>query len=101
MPDGVKTHIAINRLQQFIAENRSPDSEQPLTFHGLRHSYAQERYLRFFAEGRSEREACLRVSRLPGHERPEITGIYLAGLNSTTESGENINNKEGADGDKC
>jgi site-specific recombinase XerC len=44
--DGIKTHSAIQELQQFIIAHRkevqSPDSVRPLTFHGLRHFCAAQ-----------------------------------------------------------
>jgi len=83
--DGTKTHIAINRLQQFIAyhrrEGQDPDSDKPMTFHGLRHAYALEQYNELIAAGYTKNEACLKVSKLLGHERADVTRIYLAGIN--------------------
>ena len=82
MQDGVPTDKAINQLQQFILRNREvvqdPDSNRPLTFHGLRHTYAAEKYRLSFADGISELDAHLTVSRLLGHERAYVTNIYLA-----------------------
>ena len=80
---------AINQLQQFILRNREavqdPDSERPLTFHGLRHTYAAEKYRQLIADGFSELDAHLTVSRLLGHERADVTNIYLASLNKRME----------------
>ncbi len=82
VPDGVPTDKAINQLQQFILRNREavqdPNSERPLTFHGLRHTYAAEKYRQLIADGISELDAHLTVSRLLGHERADVTNIYLA-----------------------
>ena len=84
VPDDVPTDKAINQLQQFILRNREavqdPDSNRPLTFHGLRHTYAAEKYRLSLADGFSELDAHLTVSRLLGHERADITNIYLASL---------------------
>ena len=82
--DDVPTDKAINQLQQFILRNREsvqhPDSNRPLTFHGLRHTYAAEKYRQLIADGISELDAHLTVSRLLGHERADVTNIYLASM---------------------
>lgn len=48
-----------------------------LTFHGLRHSYAQERYTHFRELGFSDKQARMRVAVDLGHFRTEITEVYL------------------------
>ena len=69
-------------VQQFILWHRSdvqdPDSERPLTFHGLRHTYAAEKYRQLIADGISELDAHLTVSQFLGHERAYVINIYLA-----------------------
>ena len=84
VPDEVPTDKAINQLQQFILRNREPvqdpDSNRPLTFHGLRHTYAAEKYRQLIADGILELDAHLTVSKLLGHERADVTSIYLASL---------------------
>ena len=84
VPDDVPTDKAINQLQQFILRNRDtvqdPDSNRPLTFHGLRHTYAAEKYRQLIADGISELDAHLTVSRLLGHERADVTNIYLVSI---------------------
>lgn len=84
VPDSIPTDKAINQLQQFIllyrADVQDPDSDRPLTFHGLRHTYAAEKYSQLIAEGVSELDAHLTVSRLLGHERADVTNIYLASV---------------------
>lgn len=87
VPDNIPTDKAINQLQQFILLHRKdvqdPDSNRPLTFHGLRHTYAAEKYSQLIAEGVSELDAHLTVSRLLGHERADVTNIYLASVRKT------------------
>ena len=84
VPDDIPTDKAINQLQQFIIRHREtiqdPDSNQPLTFHGLRHTYAAEKYRQLIADGISELDAHLTVSQLLGHERADVTDIYLASI---------------------
>ena len=80
--DDVPTDKAINQLQQFILRNRDtvqdPDSNRPLTFHGLRHTCAAEKYRQLIADGISELDAHITVSQFLGHERADVTNIYLA-----------------------
>ena len=65
-----------------------------MTFHGLRHTCAADWYRRLTCEGKTPHEACLEVSRWLGHERAEITRIYLAGSGDKPDSYWN-----GGDGD--
>ena len=51
-----------------------------MTFHGLRHTYAAETYKKLIESGMNELDAHFAVSRLLGHERPDVTNIYLASL---------------------
>lgn len=82
VPDDMKTDVAIAELQQFLARHRAEiqdtDDERPLTYHGLRHTRAAEKYRQLVAGGMSEEDARYEVSRLLGHERPDVTKIYLA-----------------------
>jgi site-specific recombinase XerD len=84
VPDGVPTDVAIKRFQQWILahrdEVRDADSTHTLTFHGLRHTFAQERYTEFITAGYIPLEARRKVSKLLGHVRDDVTNIYLAGL---------------------
>lgn len=81
---GKPTHIAMTELQNFISTHRkavqNQDTSFPLTFHGLRHTCATEWYQNLVREGKSEREARVQVSKWLGHEREDITRIYLAGV---------------------
>ncbi len=74
--DDLPTDRAIQQLQQFILHHR----DTPLTFHGLRHTYAAETYERLLSKGIGELDAHFVVSRLLGHERADVTNIYLASL---------------------
>lgn len=76
---GDKTHLAMKRLQCFIAYHRKEFTENRITFHGLRHTYAHEQYEKFIKERCSEYEARKKVSELLGHHRDDVTRIYLAG----------------------
>lgn len=91
VPDGTPTHIAINRFQQFICavrgEIQGPDSARPMTHHGLRHTYAARTYQELIDKGVSAADAHCQVSRLLGHERPDVTDIYLASLKDGGSNG--------------
>ena len=73
-----KTHLAMKRLQCFISYHRKAFTENKITFHGLRHTYAHEKYDEYIAKGFSEYHARKKVSKLLGHHRDEVTKIYLA-----------------------
>ncbi len=84
VPDGVPTDIAIARLQQYIYQVRpkiqDEGSTRPMTYHGLRHSYAVRTYQELIDSGTSPLSASLCVSQLLGHERPDVTRGYLASI---------------------
>lgn len=84
VPDDMHTDRAINQLQFFIMTHRDAirdvDSDRPMTFHGLRHTYAAEKYMQLIHNGTSALDAHFEVSRLLGHERADVTNIYLASV---------------------
>ena len=93
VPDGVPTDRAINGMQQFILRHRDticdptvPDRR--ITFHGLRHTYAAEKYTSLVDGGMTPLDAHFTVSRLLGHERPDVTDIYLASVKGGSAHGE-------------
>ncbi len=84
VPVDVRTDLAINRFQQFLCKVRSQildeGSTRPMTHHGLRHSYAARTYQELTEKGVAPLDASYQVSRLLGHERPDVTRIYLASI---------------------
>ena len=85
VPDDMPTDQAIHRLQLFIVAHRSSiqvKSDPPLTFHGLRHTFAAEKYKELVDKGMGALDAHFTVSRLLGHERADVTNIYLASLST-------------------
>lgn len=92
VPDDLPTDRAINRLQLFILKHReeiqTEDARHHLTFHGLRHTYAAEKYKELTDRGMSELDAHFAVSRLLGHERADVTNIYLASAKKEAHDGE-------------
>ena len=84
VPDDMPTDRAINHLQFFIMRHRDEvrdvDSDRPMTFHGLRHTCAAEKYQELVDSGKGPLDAHFDVSRLLGHERPDVTNIYLASV---------------------
>ena len=89
--DGMPTHRAIALQQLFIIRQRSevqdPGSDRPLTFHGLRHTYAAEKYRELTEGGTGALDAHFAVSRLLGHERADVTNIYLASVRKGEKHG--------------
>ncbi len=84
VPDNMPTDDAIYGVQKFLLDHRKElrdeGDERPLTFHGLRHTYAAEQYQRRVDAGTPELTAHFEVSKLLGHERPDVTDIYLASV---------------------
>ena len=78
---GEKTHLVIKQVQNFINRHReqyqADSREHNLTFHGLRHSYAHEQYQNRINQGLTEFQARKEVSQLLGHERDDVTRIYI------------------------
>ena len=91
VPDDMHTDRAINRLQLFIMANREaikdPNADVSLTFHGLRHTYAAEKYQELINGGTNALEAHFTVSRLLGHERADVTNVYLASVKGGNNNG--------------
>ena len=91
VPDDMHTDRAINRLQLFIMANREaikdPNADVSLTFHGLRHTYAAEKYQELIKGGTNALEAHFAVSRLLGHERADVTNVYLASVKGGNNNG--------------
>ena len=92
VPDGVPTDRAINGIQQFILRHRDAicdpaAADRRITFHGLRHTYAAEKY-KSLISGMTPLDAHFAVSRLLGHERPDVTDIYLASVKGGAARGE-------------
>lgn len=84
VPDNLPTDWAIHQLQRFIIKHRDEvrdaGSDHPLSFHGLRHLFAAETYKELVNSGMSALDAHFAVSRLLGHERADVTNIYLASV---------------------
>ena len=75
---GETTAQAMKRLQRLIEKHR-PDplpGQSPLTFHGLRYTYAQRWHRRLRAAGMPVRLYRHAISVLLGHNREDITDLY-------------------------
>lgn len=85
-------HEAIKDFQRFLANNRplaqDPDSDRPMTFHGLRHTRAAEWYQERVQKGKSPYQARKEVAKLLGHGRDDVTRIYLSSLNEKGGGGD-------------
>ena len=92
VPDDKKTDVAMKELQNFIYMHRQEIQDEgdtrPLTFHGLRHAFACDKYRQLTDGGKSALDAHFEVSRLLGHERADVTDIYLASLGKEDRYGE-------------
>lgn len=86
VPENQKTHQVIQRVQDFVKNNRQkikdPFHTRPpgveISMHSFRHAYAKEQYDHLIAAGVSVQTARLEVSKLIGHSREDVTRIYLA-----------------------
>lgn len=86
VPPDQKAHQVIQRAQDFIRNSRhkilDPFNPRPsgveITMHSFRHAYAKEQYELFIEKGYNEENARLAVSKLIGHNREDVTRIYLA-----------------------
>lgn len=77
---GIKTHQAMRRVQNWIYNHRdkfSDDGQRQLTYHGLRHTYAQKEFERIYNRTQNEQRALREVAEQMGHHRAWITKIYL------------------------
>jgi integrase len=83
VPNDIPTHVYIKQLQQFIRKNREhlPErkNKEKLIFHGLRYSFAHRKYNELVDKGYSGSRAKQEVSKLLGHNREDVTMIYLSG----------------------
>ncbi len=89
---GQKVHQLEVEVQNFLYQHRgliqdldraqsghnlNPGEKGALTAHGLRHSYARERYNDYRQQGYGDREARERVAEELGHGRVEVTYTYI------------------------
>lgn len=59
------------------AHNVAKGQKGALTFHGLRHSFAKDKYNRLVKSGMSSNQAKYETAKLLGHSRKSITDVYL------------------------
>lgn len=89
---GEKTHVAVNRVEKFMQNNRVQFETvegreirmyqgvaNPLTYHGLRYNYVQNRVQQEMEKGHSKLQATAIVTKEVGHERVEVIDVYLGG----------------------
>jgi|SRR5690606_10781044 len=62
---------------QLDCHNNDTNIRTKLTYHGLRHSFARERYREFISKGFSRQTARKLVAEQLGHGRDDVTLIYL------------------------
>ena len=78
-PDYVSQHF-----NQVLKKNNF----RVIRYHDLRHTYVAEKYKSLINGGMTPLDAHFTVSRLLGHERPDVTGIYLASVKGGMSHGE-------------
>jgi len=64
--------------------NLSKSDKGALTFHGLRHSWANKRYNELVQSGLSDKDSRAIVSSELGHGRESVTQIYIPRAGSGT-----------------
>ena len=75
-----EAHRSIKDMQEFIAKNRDgiqKPGRYKITFHSLRHKYAQDRYRELRDEGLTDLEARYQLTSELGHGRVSVTDVYL------------------------
>lgn len=87
VPRGKRTDLVKDSIENFIREHRAKfqnsnqrERDINITFHGLRHTYAREEYLKRIGEGENKQKAQKEVSLLLGHGRPRVVKIYLGSV---------------------
>lgn len=76
-----QTHKAMKSVQNWIYNHREKFADSPdrqLTYHGLRHTYAQQEYERIEKLTGNSHEALRQVAEQMGHHREWITKVYLS-----------------------
>jgi integrase/recombinase XerD len=82
----IDSNRPISRKEMLLlAELEAGPMTGPLTFHGLRHSYAMRQYARCRMQGMTPLQARLQVSKWLGHERDDVTRIYMAGVTKNND----------------
>lgn len=86
VPEGVKIHSFIQSAKDYLYRHRDEfqdpsrkddPARTELHFHGLRHSFAQNHYVKLRNSGLDDREARREVSEALGHSRESITFTYV------------------------
>lgn len=90
VPDDVETHRETLRLEAFIREHRDEcldaGDTRKLTFHGLRHSFAANMFRdETERKGVDAHIAKLRVSNALGHNREDVTDLYISSVKKDAE----------------
>ena len=81
IPDGKTIKQSMKSVQNWLYNHREKFAEiedKKLTYHGLRHTYAQREFERIIKETGNMREALRQVSEQLGHHREWITRVYLS-----------------------
>jgi len=68
---------AINQYTDYIRNHRTKITEQKITTHSFRRYFANEQYKQALEQGMTKEQAEITVSKKLGHNRAEVTRIYL------------------------
>ena len=68
--------FTVTNRTEMVKPGKKPRTSK-ISWHGLRHTYAQETYARYIREGMSVEKALRKVSENLGHHRMSITDVYL------------------------
>lgn len=86
IPDGTPVHAFIQSAKDFVYNHRDKfqDPTRPgdpnraeLHWHSFRHQFAQEKYAELRSQGLTDREARQEIATLLGHDRVEVTNVYV------------------------
>lgn len=77
VPEHSTVDKSINRFTDYIRNHRAKITEQKLTSHSFRRYYANVQYQQALDQGMSKDQAEITVSKKIGHNRGEVSRIYL------------------------
>lgn len=67
----------VKQTNEREVDNQTFRVRQTLNFHGLRHAYAREQYRKYLGRGMTKKQARKEVAIKLGHNRDEVTKVYL------------------------
>ena len=90
--EGEKAHQAVNRVEKFLARHRGrvetlegqqqrlyEGKSEPLTYHGLRYAYVQDRMRQEMEKGFNYEQSAQVITKEVGHSRVDVIATYMGG----------------------